>query len=100
MTQAARVAEVIDTTADIIPLSVHGDAPIERRTGVVNIGKIPGAVRTIPTDGGQTISDLFVVIGIADLRGGEVIRNGERVSGDVLAEPGDTVFLVTKIRGN
>ena len=66
----------------------------------VTIGKIPGALHTIPITDKQKICALFITIGMKDLKNCEIQKNGISSDLNEYAQAGDTILAITKIRGN
>ena len=70
-------------------------------TRYVNIGKIPGGeIQEVQLNGKMTLGDLFEKISVSNFAGCEIQRNGKEAKLGDLAEAGDTILAVAKIRGN
>ena len=76
-------------------------APLKVEAQYVNIGKVPGGeIKEVQLNGRLTARELFKKIGVENFEGCDLQRNGKQMDLDDVAQAGDTILAVTKIRGN
>lgn len=72
----------------------------------VQVGQLPGAVRSINVPDGSTVAQAIAAAGIntQNLQGMQVRHQGKQLGaadmGNIRVNPGDTILLTTPITGN
>ncbi|HSI21058.1 MAG TPA: MoaD/ThiS family protein [Verrucomicrobiae bacterium] len=70
------------------------------KTITIKIGKVPGQIKSIALPAGSTVADALKSAQLQNAEGFQLRVNTTPVGKDTVLEDGQTVLLLTKVKGN